>query len=223
VAWGPGCAGGALLKSRPGLALSNDGRNWASVEGSTTQGPSSMLAPTATGTAPSCGSPHVVFHAPGDLRMFYHALDTDSELGSLSIGMAGSRDGIKWVKWGKALAGSAVHPGLGCINATSSPTPASFPSREEEGGQRHGVRAPLRGGQRHHLPRHLPDGLSNWTYNSELLHPSGDSSAWDCISVGAPCLVDMWDGKFRLYYQGVGPAGARGIGVAECAPGSGNL
>lgn len=217
-----GARGGGLLRSRPGLALSNDGRNWASIEGEHHSGSLFDVGQDGDWDSSFIGSPHVVFHSPGDLRMYYHALDADSDSGALSIGMARSRDGIKWVKWGKALAGGdpSASPGLGCINANVLPDPGLVSGDGEEACYVMLYERLTEDGRGSICLATSPDGLSNWTHSSTLLEPSADPGAWDSLSVGAPCLVDMGEGKFRLYYQGQGAGGSQGIGVAELAPGS---
>lgn len=155
-------------------------------------------------------APKVVLHAEGDLRMYYHSFDEMSQ--RHAIGLARSKDGVRWRKAGKVLEGGKA---------------GSF----DEGGVRHGHVVRDRAAGRYVMVYEgvdangrvsigmavSEDGLKGWRRSSELpiLRPSDDDEGWDSTVVGSPCLVQM-DGAYdwRMYYTGVGRDGEAAIGMA---------
>ncbi|XP_076942505.1 uncharacterized protein LOC143612398 [Bidens hawaiensis] len=97
---------GKVCRSLPGLAMSQDGRHWARIEGEHHSGSLFDLGSEGEWDSMFISSPQVVFHSNGDLRMYYHSFD--SETGHFAIGLARSRDGMKWVKLGKIMGGGGV-------------------------------------------------------------------------------------------------------------------
>ncbi|VFQ64488.1 unnamed protein product [Cuscuta campestris] len=104
----PGGAKQGIAKSLPGLAISQDGRHWARIEGEHHSG--ALLGPGEEGEWDSLfiSSPCVVPHGNdgGDLRMYYHSFDAES--GCFAVGMARSRDGVRWVKQGRVMGGGGA-------------------------------------------------------------------------------------------------------------------
>ncbi|KAI5352708.1 hypothetical protein L3X38_005600 [Prunus dulcis] len=202
---------GKIFKSLPGLAISQDGRHWARIEGEHHSGALFDVGLQGEWDSSFIAAPHVVFHESGDLRMYYHSFDL--EMGNYSIGMARSRDGIKWVKLGKIIGGgrSGYFDELGAMN------PCVVRNRKDgeylmayegvggDGGRSIGLAV-------------SPDGLKDWTRlkDDEVVLKASEDCGWDTKGVGSPCLVQM-DGEedeWRLYYRGVGIEGRTGIGMA---------
>ncbi|KAL6596249.1 hypothetical protein ACP70R_047613 [Stipagrostis hirtigluma subsp. patula] len=204
----------ADVPALPGLAISQDGRHWARIEGDHHSG--ALLGVGEEEEEPQgwearcMASPKVVMHAGGDLRMYYHSFDEMSQ--RYAIGVARSRDGIRWMKAGKVLdAGRA----------------GSF----DECGVRHGHVVRDRAAARYVMVYEgvdadgrvsigmavSEDGLKGWRRCSEMpvLCPSEEDEGWDSAGVGSPCLVQM-DGAYdwRLYYMGVGRDGEASVGMA---------
>ncbi|VAH38793.1 unnamed protein product [Triticum turgidum subsp. durum] len=202
----------ADVAALPGLAISQDGRHWARIEGGHHTGALLGVGEDhPQGWEKRCAAaPKVVMHADGDLRMYYHSFDEMSQ--RHAVGVARSRDGIRWERVGKALEGGG---------------PGSF----DEGGVRQGHVVRDRAAGRYMMAYEgldgnggvsiglavSEDGLRGWRRCSEspALRPSEDDDEWDVAGVGAPCLVQM-DGPYdwRLYYMGVGKDGEAAIGMA---------
>ncbi|KAL6838287.1 hypothetical protein ACP4OV_031886 [Aristida adscensionis] len=204
----------ADVPALPGLAISQDGRHWARIEGDHHSGALLGVAEEgeeARGWDARCmAAPKVVMHADGDLRMYYHSFDEMSQ--RHAIGVARSRDGIRWTKVGKVLEGGRA---------------GSF----DEGGVRHGHVIRDRAAARYVMVYEgvdangrvsigmavSEDGLRGWRRCSEtpVLCPSEEDEGWDVAGVGSPYLVQM-DGAYdwRLYYMGVGRDGEASVGMA---------
>ena len=193
----------------PGLAISQDGRHWARIEGEHHTGALIDAEEPGDGDSTSLAAPRVVFHAAGDLRMYYHSFDAQKQ--EFAIGVARSKDGINWVKLGKVLgsgpAGEFDEGGVTCGRAVMTGGGGYVMAYE-------GVAAD---GRRSIGMAESPDGLRDWRRRggAPVLEASGEGG-WDDGGVGSPCLVQM-DGKdgWRLYYAGVGREGTgSGIGMA---------
>ncbi|PIN13286.1 hypothetical protein CDL12_14092 [Handroanthus impetiginosus] len=199
------------LKSLPGLAMSQDGRHWARIEGEHHSGALLDVGSNGEWDSSFIASPQVVFHGRGDLRMFYHSFDVEN--GQFAVGIARSRDGMRWVKLGKILSsGDKVgFDEFGIVN------PCVMRNRKD--GKYvmvyEGVGA---NGKRSIGIAVSSDGLKDWKrvdYNPVL--EQSEDCGWDSEGVGMPCLVEM-DGDtedcWRLYYTGIGKEGRSGIGLA---------
>lgn len=201
---------GKVLKSLPGLAISQDGRHWARIEGEHHSGALIDVGGEKEWDSLFISSPQVVFHGNGDLRMYYHSFDV--ERGHFGVGIARSRDGIKWVKLGKIMGGGkgGTFDEFGAMNPCVT--------RNRSGGNYvmayEGVAAD---GRRSIGMAVSPDGLKEWVrlQDEAILEPS-DRGCWDDKDVGSPCLVkmDTEENEWRLYYRGVGNGGRVGIGMA---------
>ncbi|KAI5009771.1 hypothetical protein ZWY2020_011908 [Hordeum vulgare] len=116
----------ADVAALPGLAISQDGRHWARIEGGHHTGALLGVGEDHPhGWEKRCAAaPKVVMHADGDLRMYYHSFDEMSQ--RHAVGVARSRDGIRWERVGKALeeAGLGRSAGGGCGRGMSSATSA---------------------------------------------------------------------------------------------------
>lgn len=204
----------ADVPALPGLAISQDGRHWARIEGDHHTG--ALFSVAEDGEEPrgwearGIVAPKVVMHADGDLRMYYHSFDETSQ--RHAIGLARSRDGIRWKKTGKVLeagrAGSfdecGVRHGHVVRDRAAGWYVMVFEGVDADGRVSIGMAV-------------SEDGLKDWRRSSEMpvLCPSDDDEGWDGAGVGSPCLVQM-DGAYdwRLYYMGVGRDGEASIGMA---------
>ena len=201
---------GKIYKSLPGLAISQDGRYWARIEGEHHSGALFDVGSEKEWDSLFIASPQVVFHGSGDLRMYYHSFDVG--LGRFSIGIARSRDGIRWVKLGKIIWGgeSGAYDELGGLNAcvVRSRKDGKYLMAYE------GVSA---NGERSIGLAVSLDGLKDWTrLHDQAILEASEANGWDNKGVGSPYLVQM-DGKedeWRVYYRGVGNGGKAGIGMA---------
>ncbi|XP_020219001.1 uncharacterized protein LOC109802174 [Cajanus cajan] len=207
---GVSCGNGKVFKSLPGLAISQDGRHWARIEGEHHSGALIDVGGEKEWDSLFISSPQVVYHGNGDLRMYYHSFDV--EKGHFGVGIARSRDGIRWVKLGKIMGGGKAgsFDEFGAMNACVI--------RNRKGGNYvmvyEGVAAD---GRRSIGVAVSPDGLKEWLrlQDEAVLKPS-ELGCWDDKDVGSPCLVEMdtEGNEWRLYYRGVGNGGRFGIGMA---------
>ncbi|XP_062111547.1 uncharacterized protein LOC133823009 [Humulus lupulus] len=201
---------GKIYKSLPGLAISQDGRYWARIEGEHHSGALFDVGSENEWDSLFIASPQVVFHGSGDLRMYYHSFDVG--LGKFSIGIARSRDGIKWVKLGKIIEGgkSGAFDELGGLNAC-------VVRSRKDGKYLMAYEGVSGNGERSIGLAVSLDGLKNWTrLQDKGVLEASDANGWDNKGVGSPCLVQM-DGdedEWRMYYRGVGNGGGTGIGMA---------
>ena len=221
------------LRTRAGLALSQDGVHWARVEGSDHHtgavldaggeggggggggggGAATSAAASLPWDAAFVGAPQVVNAGPRDLRLFYHSFDAETR--KWTVGLARSDDGLKWRRWG---GGGADDRGVF----------AGGGHRHDAGGAaaRHVVRDAASGrwvmvyeavaadGARSIGGAVSADGLGGWVASATpLLSASPDPAAWDAGGVGGPCLVPMAGGRWRLYYAGRGKG--EGGGAAD--------
>ncbi|KAL2903986.1 hypothetical protein RDABS01_002696 [Bienertia sinuspersici] len=213
---GPGL--GRVLKTLPGLAISQDGRNWARIEGDHHSGALFDVGSEGEWDSLFIASPHVVFHSNGDLRMYYHSFDAREW--RFSIGIARSRDGIKWVKLGKIMTimGQGSSSDEGCFDEMGAVN-ACVVRDNKVGNYLMAYEGIARDGKRGIGIAVSEDGLKDWRRVSDkevIVASSDDLDGWDCTGVGYPCLVQM-DGdedQWRLYYTGFGAEGRTGIGMA---------
>ncbi|GBF93562.1 hypothetical protein Rsub_06282 [Raphidocelis subcapitata] len=214
-------AGAALegLRMRPGLAMSQDGRNWARIEGEHHTGALFDVGAAGEWDELFVGHPTVIAAGPKDMRMFYHSYDANK--GRFVIGLATSPDGFKWTKKGPVFEGSrepGAHDELGAAacQVIMDPDRRRFIMLYE------GIAAD---GTRSIGAASSADGKSKWTrLAAPLLEASAAPAAWDAGGVGAPCAVPMAGGRWRLYYAGRasggrGPGAWEGVGMALSQPG----
>lgn len=200
------------LRRRPGLAMSNDGRNWARIEGDHHSGALFDLGEEGEWDSLFIDAPQVVFHEAGDIRMHYHSFDVKT--GRFEVGLARSRDGIKWVKQGKCVF-SGPRPSFEAMGIGARQV---IPSPEGKEGSYimfyEGISAE---GKKSIGLAKSSNGLWEWERVGEgpILSPSEEEGFWDNWSIGSPSIVEMGDGKWRLYYVGEGKDGVRALGMAE--------
>ena len=201
---------GKIFKSLPGLACSQDGRHWARIEGDHHSGALLDVGSRGEWDSLFIAAPQVVVHSSDDLRMYYHSFDV--ERGQFGVGIARSRDGIRWVKLGKIMEGGSngSFDELGVMNACVV--------RDQKDGRYLMAYEGVGGDNGRSIGLAVsPDGLKNWKRLQEepVLEPS-EEDGWDNRAVGSPCLVQMEGNadEWRLYYRGIGQQGRKGIGMA---------
>ncbi|KAI8471882.1 MAG: glycosyl hydrolase [Monoraphidium minutum] len=209
----PGVPAGAAvegLRMRPGLAMSQDGRNWARIEGDHHTGALFDAGEPGEWDELFAGHPCVIAAGPRDMRMFYHSWD--ARQGRFAVGLATSPDGFKWTKRGPVFDGSrepGAHDELGAAACQVVVDPDNrrflmfYEAVAADGTRSIGVATSA-------------DGRKGWRRAAApLLAPSADAGAWDAGGVGAPCAVPMAGGRWRLYYAGRGRGGGGGPGRWE--------
>lgn len=198
------------LRTRPGLALSQDGVNWARIEAGHHSGALFDTGEAAEFDELGIASPQVVPLSQEDLRMYYHTFD--AKKGKFVVGLARSRDGMQWKKMGPVFEGgdgsSFDARGAACPQVVYDPAEKKF-LMFYEGVSDKGRRSIGMAASR--------DGLTGWqSCEDPILSPSKEG--WDMGSVGAPCAVSMAKGRWRLYYSGSAASNLatpwEGIGLA---------
>ncbi|KAL3336923.1 hypothetical protein AABB24_029548 [Solanum stoloniferum] len=209
-----GNGNGEIYKSLPGLAMSQDGRHWARIEGEHHSGALFDVGLDGEWDSLFIGSPKVVYHSNGDLRMYYHSYDI--EKGCFAIGIARSRDGMKWLKLGKIIGGGG---GIGGFDELGVLNPHVIRNRKD--GKYLMVYEGVDGNGRRSIGMAISsDGLKGWrrVEENDPLLKRCEEGGWDNEGVGSPYLVDMdgddQDHEWRLYYRGIGKDGRSGIGMA---------
>lgn len=192
----------------PGLAMSQDGRNFARIEAEHHTHAIFDTGKEGEWDNLFVASPQVLAAAPMDMRLYYHSFDASQD--RFRIGVATSEDGFRWEKKGPVLDGGPE----GAFDAAGVAAPCvvkDFDTRQyfmfyegfgADGSRSIGLAV-------------SEDGLTGWKRHSEPILKGGDAGAWDEAEVGAPCAVSMAQGRWRLYYSGKDAQGVwGGIGVA---------
>ncbi|KAL0055171.1 hypothetical protein WJX82_008147 [Trebouxia sp. C0006] len=199
------------LRMRPGLAMSQDGLNWARIEGEHHTGAILDVGEAGEWDELFIANPQVVAAGPGDMRMYYHSFDKVQR--RFVVGWASSPDGFKWTKQGPMFSGSTEAGafdarGIAACNIVRDLDTKKFvmwyEGVAEDNSRSIGMAV-------------SNDGISGWKrWDRPVLTCSDDPEAWDRGSVGTPCPVSMAGGSWRLYYSGrQGSSGAwTGIGMA---------
>jgi predicted GH43/DUF377 family glycosyl hydrolase len=201
------------LKLRPGLAMSQDGRNWARIEAEHHTGALFDVGESGEWDELFIAAPQVVAAGPRDLRMYYHSYDAGKK--KFLVGVATSVDGFKWDKKGVVFEGGADSDAFDGMGAANKCVVRDIDSKKFF----MFYEAVAKNGQRSIGLAISDNGLTGWKRHEEpVLKPNDEvGNAWDGGSVGTPWAVSMAEGKWRLYYSGrpVGNDGAwTGIGVA---------
>lgn len=185
------------IRMRPGLAMSQDGRNWARIEGEHHTGALFDAGEAGEWDSLFVGAPQVVMAGPRDMRLYYHSYDTAKK--RFGVGLATSPDGFRWTKKGPIFAGGSAagdHDELGITarHVVRDPETKQF-VMFYEGVASNGISSIGLATSK--------DGISNWQrLEKPLLEGSADNQAWDHAGVGCPCAVQMAGGRWRLYYTG---------------------
>eukprot|EP00879_Flechtneria_rotunda_P022777 GHRR01024054.1.p1 GENE.GHRR01024054.1~~GHRR01024054.1.p1 ORF type:complete len:357 (+),score=108.66 GHRR01024054.1:488-1558(+) len=215
----PGAPAGTAvegLRMRPGLAMSQDGRNWARIEADHHTGALFDVGESGQWDSLFIGHPQVLAAGPRDMRLYYHSYDSSAR--KFKIGIANGKDGFNWRKGGPVFSGGQAgdfdEAGAAACHVVQDPDSKQYLMFYE------GVASD---GTRSIGLATSGDGSSNWQRHPQpILSPSGNPAAWDAGSVGTPSAVAMSLGKWRLYYAGrsaqLGPW--EGIGVALGGPNS---
>jgi len=196
-ALGPGPAAEGRL-SRLGLALSQNGRNWARIEGAHHTHAVFDAGAPGEWDARGCWAPQVVVAGARDLRLYYASPQPD---GRWAVGTAASPDGLAWTKRGLALAGGAGGAAAPNVHRLGAKSWLMF------------FEAVAADGRRCIRTATSSDGWS-WAEvaGAEAL-AAGDAGAWDAGGVGSPCALPEPGGGWRLYYEGHGAEGTTPAGV----------
>ena len=197
------------LRVRPGLAMSQDGRNFARIEGEHHTGALFDVGEPGEFDELFIASPQVVAAGPKDMRMYYHTFDLRKN--KYVVGLATSADGFKWEKRGPIFDGSDSGGAFDSMGAAARCVVRDLDSRQYfmfyEGVGEGGVRSiGLAVSQ---------DGIGGWKRHEEpVVAPSADN--WDAGGVGQPWAVSMNKGRWRVYYSGRESASGafEGIGCA---------
>ncbi|KAF8059183.1 NDK1 [Scenedesmus sp. PABB004] len=209
----PGAEPGAPvegLRLRPGLAMSQDGRNWARIEADHHTGALFDVGAAGEWDAAFIGHPQVLNAGPRDMRMYYHSFDAAA--GKFKVGLATSCDGFTWAKQGPVFEGgpAGAYDGGGAAACQVVRDPDSkqylmfYEAVGPDGARSIGLATSA-------------DGKAGWRRaDAPALAPAAPRGAWDAGGVGAPCGVAMSGGRWRLYYAGraAGAGPWQGIGVA---------
>ncbi|KAI5078913.1 hypothetical protein GOP47_0006584 [Adiantum capillus-veneris] len=203
-----------VFRTRPGLTMSHDGRNWARIEGDHYSGSLFDVGGEGEWDFLFIADPHVVYVNTDDLRLYYHSFDLTT--GCFSVGYARSRDAMKWIKFGKILGGGP--PGSFDELGVKSPQVVAHPSGKGFLMIYEGVASD---GRTCFGLAQSKDGLSDWERCSDgpIFSVAKESNAWDSKEIHSPCLVHMDGNEWRLYYQGVSGTGKSSFGMALCTDG----
>lgn len=93
------------VRLRPGLAMSQDGRNFARIEADHHTGALFDVGEEGEWDSLFIGAPQVVAAGPRDMRMYYHSYDAAKD--KYVVGIATSPDGFKWTKRGPVFEGGS--------------------------------------------------------------------------------------------------------------------
>jgi hypothetical protein len=192
------------LFMQPGSAISRDGINWVRLQGPY-RGAFLERGKEGEWDALFCSWPRVLKDDDGTFKMYYHSLNPANF--TFTAGMAVSDDGFQWTKKGTILGpgkpGSFDEGGLSCryvlkidgkyvmfyegINASAyyciglAVSDDGLTWHKDESGE-------VPGGP---VFSHAPKG----------------SGRWDARAVGAPFVVPLPDGSYRMYYIGANEGG----------------
>eukprot|EP00238_Polyblepharides_amylifera_P002136 CAMPEP_0196587670 /NCGR_PEP_ID=MMETSP1081-20130531/58212_1 /TAXON_ID=36882 /ORGANISM="Pyramimonas amylifera, Strain CCMP720" /LENGTH=347 /DNA_ID=CAMNT_0041909917 /DNA_START=349 /DNA_END=1392 /DNA_ORIENTATION=+ len=200
------------LRTRPGLALSQDGLNFARIEGDHYTGALFDFGKEGEWDSLGISKPQVVMLKNRDMLMFFQGRSSPSD--PFSIGLAKSSDGFRWEKKGKVFG-----PGPpGSFDCGGVARPYVLPLPPSKGGgfvmyyearDQDGVRSI--GGA---LSK---DGMT-WkrAKDGPVFSRSQVDRAWDAGTVRSPCPVLVGGGKLRLYYGGSSKVHepSQGVGMA---------
>jgi hypothetical protein len=211
----PGDAVGASasmegLRARPGLAMSQDGRNFARIEGDHHTGALFDVGAPGEFDELFIAAPQVVAAGPKDMRMYYHSFDVRRK--KYVVGLATSADGFRWEKRGPIFEGRDQDRGFDSMGAAARCVVRDLDTKQYymfyEGVDREtGLRSiGLAVSQ---------DGIGGWKRHEEPIVAPSEGN-WDAGGVGQPWAVSMNQGRWRVYYSGRkdGHGPFEGIGCA---------
>lgn len=186
------------LRLRPGLAMSQDGRNFARIEADHYTGALFDVGEEGEWDSLFVGSPQVVASGPRDIRMYYHSYDASRD--KYIVGLATSPDGFKWTKQGPIFEGGSQEHDFDGRGAASRCVVRDIDSKHYF----MFYEAVAYDNRRSIGLAVSKDGIRGWQrYSKPVLAPStAEGGGWDCASVGTPWAVSMAKGQWRLYYSG---------------------
>ncbi|GFR43367.1 hypothetical protein Agub_g4438, partial [Astrephomene gubernaculifera] len=229
------------LRMRPGLAMSQDGRNWARIEADHHTGALFDVGAPGEPDHLYVASPQVVAVGPGDMRMFYTSWDPSRR--RFVVLLATSPDGFKWTKRGvlfdpAALAAAAANSDDEDDGAAFDALGAATVSvvRDVDNRQFLMFYEAVATDNRRCIGLAVSKDGNKWRrYGAPVLEaaaggPTAEAEAgggaWDAGDVGSPCSVSMSEGRWRLYYAGRRQSGTgpwQGIGLALSVEGGGSF
>lgn len=195
------------LRMRPGLALSQDGKNFARIEGDHYSGALFDVGEEGEWDSLFIGHPQVITAKAKDMRMYYHSYDAAADC--YKVGLAVSMNGFRWEKKGVIFEG-----GSGEFDARGAA--ARHVVRNQDGDFVMFYEAVGKDDTRSIGMAISKNGLNNWkSVGKPILEPSDVEGAWDEGGIGAPRAVPMAK-SWRLYYAGraKGDTCWTGIGLA---------
>jgi beta-xylosidase len=192
------------IEMLPGCAISRDGMNWVRLQGPY-RGALLDHGGEDDWDALFGSWPRVIQTEDGKFIMYYHSLDW--KRGGFFIGAAVSDDGLRWTKVGTVLGpgepGAFDAMGGSCRHVIKHDDGyLMFYEGTDDSGY-YGIGLAL-----------SDDGL-NWRRDSVDGKPAGPVfnhapkglGRWDGRAIGAPCVLPMPDGSYRMYYIGANEAG----------------
>ena len=228
------------MRLRIGVAVSQDGAHWSRLEGEHPSGACLDVGAAGDFDATFVGWPQVVPLPEQDkFRLYYHALDRES--GRYAIGVAESKDGLKFEKLGGGGSGGETRKkakrGAAPVFEASG-VPGAF---DERGVARRHVLPPDAAGGGSAAWRMFYEGVSarnthavglatsvdglTWERANgglPVFEPSADEGAWDARAVGSPHVVRDGldaDAPLLMFYAGNGngesKAGAIGLAISD--------
>ena len=205
-------AAAATTTTRPGLAFSQDGRNWARFEGEHHTGAVFDRGEDGEWDARGVRDPKVLLAGPRDIRVYYASID--ARTGKSAVGLALTADGFTYRKRG---AEAIFGPGpSGSFDDAGVAAPCVVRLGREEFIMFYEAYSSSAPGVASVAVATSRDGVS-WTRPSAPALEAGVAGAWDQGGVGKPYAVPMAGDRIRLYYEGRAAAGderGAGVGVA---------
>jgi len=196
------------VRTRPGLCLSQDGRNWARIEGEHHTHAVLDVGSEGEWDELCIRDPKLLLAGPKDMRLFYHSIDKTTDVSR--IGVATSKDGFQWQKNSSGFILDAGPEGSIDDLGVKSPCVARIGRNEyvmfyEALSSKHPGKSTI-------CVAKSQDGIK-WERASTPALVFGEDGAWDEGGVGRPYVVPMAENKLRLYYEGRSDANGLGVGI----------
>ena len=196
------------VRTRPGLCLSQDGRNWARIEGE--HHTHAVLDVGAEGEWDELciRDPKLLLAGPKDMRLFYHSIDKTTNVSR--IGVATSKDGFVWQKNRQGCIFDAGPKGSIDDLGVKSPCVARIGKNDFV--MFYEALSSKNPGKSTICVAKSKDGLK-WERATAPALSFGSEGSWDEGGVGRPYVVPMAENKLRLYYEGRGKETGLGSGI----------
>lgn len=202
------------VTTRVGLCLSQDGRNWARIEGEHHTGALFDVGEEGAWDHACVRDPKVLLAGPRDIRVYYASMDPST--GTSYIGCARTKDGFVYPASDRSAVPMFAPGPPGSFDDAGVGAPCVARLGKEEFVmfyEAYSARAP---GVSSIAVATSRDGVT-WTRPSKPALERGEEGAWDHGGVGKPYAVPMAGDRVRLYYEGRARAGddrGSGVGVA---------